>query len=326
MSTAFVLTTNLLAWNHKEASTRDAFQKARAAVDRLADCLAIEEAFAVLVANYASFEQAVAAANIGNMVDRGMLEADFHNRRREVERHLVNLLATGRMFTEHLTKRTAWTFGEGSAATAAVKAALDEQRDQLFGFRATERLRDAVLHRQLPITSWSSGGRWTGTEMADGSVSKRAPTARLEHSVTFVFSPRLLARDRKVPPEVISGLLDRTDEAGHVDWIPLVREYVEGLSMVLGSVRVLWGNAEATASAYLAELTGSYLAALPEGVTPPAAVFAVEQDDEGRWLSKVLLNRGYEALLADLRRKQGPMVNLHRRTLVEPPRSSARSR
>jgi len=312
-----VLTTNLLAWRHEHPSTAEAFKAARGAVDRLMACLAVEEAFAVLLANYVSFEKAVATANIENMVERGVSMTDLHNRRREVDRHLVNLLAAGEMFSEHVFRRATLEFGRKSSETDVLDCAFLEQRERLVGFWATECLRDAVLHNALPITSWTWGGQWVGLETPDGNFSKLSPTARLEHSVTFAFATDLLALDRKFDPALIDRLkAERADKKGHISWVLTIREYVEGLSMILGEVRKIWAEVERAASALLIEMADTYRTSLPEGRDQPLYVFVVETNDDGRWLRDVLLNADLEGQLAELRRQHKPMVNLHRRFLV----------
>lgn len=279
-------------------------------------CLAIEEAFAVLIANYVTFEKAVASANIKNMVESGASIADLNNRRREIDRHLVNLLAAGEMFSDHALRRAKAQFGRKSSEIEVLKGAFQEQRERLVGFWATECLRNAVLHNALPITSWTTGSRWVGLNTPDGNFSKLSPTARAEYSVTFTFATDLLARDNKVDAALIDRLkAERADEKGRVSWVVTIREYVEGLSMVLGEGRKLWTEVERTASALLAEMADTYRANLPEGIEQPLHVFAVETNDDGRWLREVLLNAHLEGQLAELRRQHKPMVNLHRRYL-----------
>lgn len=316
LQTTFVLTTNLLGWRHTEPSTQEAFQAARDATDRLMACLAVEEAFAVLIANYVSFEKAIAGANIENMVECGVSEAALHNRRREVDRHLVNLLAAGQMFTDHVCGRTRRHFGRTSLEADNLSAAFQEKRDRLLGFWATECLRDAVLHYDLPITSWTTGGRWVGLDETNGQSGKQNASAKLEHSVSFSFDPGMLGRNRKVDPVLIDRLAGRRDAKGNVSWVPVIREYVEGLSLVLTDVRSLWGALEEAASVLLSDMTNAYRSTLPAGAKQPLYVFIVEMDESRRWLRDVVLNRGLEIQLSELRSQHRPMVNLHRRSLV----------
>lgn len=311
-----MLTTNLLGWRHAKPCTREDFNEARIAVDRLLACLAVEEAFAVLIANYVSFEKSVAGANIENMVERGASTADLNSRRREVDRHLVNLLAAGQMFTDHACGRTKKEFGRKSNVVDILNAAVQQQRTHLAGFWATECLRDAVLHNALPITSWTTGGQWVGLQSSDGTLSKLNPTARLEHSVSFTFSPDLLARDRKIDPALIVRLRARADKKGNVSWVPVIREYVEGLSIILAEVRKLWADLEGAASARLREMIDAYRSAIPDKVEQPMYILVVEKDDEGGWLRDIVLNLGLEVQLSEFRRQHRPMINLHRRSLV----------
>jgi len=313
----YMLTTNLLAWRHTLASTEEAFQSARSAVDRLIACLAVEEAFAVLLANYVSFEKAVASANIENMVERSVTITELHSRRREVDRHLVNLLAAGEMFSDYVSGRAKKQFGSRSSEMAALGDAYQNQRERLVGFWATERLRNAVIHNALPITSWTTGSQWVGLENDERGYSKLSASARLEHSVTFTFAPDLLAMDRKVEPALIARLKDeRAEKNGDVSWVRIIREYVEGLSIILGKVREIWAEVEGAASAVLSEMAGRYRASLPEGRERPTYVYVVETNADGSWRRDVLLDSDVQSELFALRRQHRPMTNLHKRALV----------
>ncbi len=156
-----------------------------------------------------------------------------------------------------------------------------------------------------------------GFETDDGGFSKLSPTARLEHSVTFAFAPDLLARDRKVEPVLIARLKDeRADKKGHVSWARIIREYVEGLSIILMEVRKIWAEVEGAALAVLTEMADRYRASLPEGREQPTYVFIVETNEDGSWRRDVLLNGDLASVLIELRRQHKPMVNLHKRALV----------
>jgi len=220
------------------------------------------------------------------------------------------------MFTDHVCGRTKKEFGRKSSEIETLKDALQAEREHLAGFWATECLRDAVLHNALPITSWTTGSQWVEPQNPDGTFNKPNPIARLEYTVSFAFSHHLLAQDRKSDPALIDSLKARADKNGNVSWVPVIREYVEGLSIILVKVRDIWAELEDAASVMLSEMTETYRSSLPMGAKQPRYVFIVEKDDDGRWLRDVLLNRGLEVQLSDFRRQHGPMINLHRRSLV----------
>lgn len=315
MSSSYVLATNLLGWRHTVPSTAEDLSRARAANDRLLACLAIEEAFAILVANYASFEKAIAGANIENMIEREVSRSALEGRRRDIDRNLVNLLAAGEMFTEHVRHRMRKGYGRDSREVRSVEAAFSSERERLVGFWAAECLRDAVLHNSLPVTSWTTGGQWVDLEGPDGTRDKRHPDARLEHSVTFSFDPDLLALDRKVDRALISQLKARADKNGKVSWVPIIREYVEALSLVLKEVRVALEHSEHTATELLSQLINEFRSTLPEEAKQPQYVYLVQRDAEDRWVEEVVLNLGIEDRLIELRKLHRPIINLHRRAL-----------
>lgn len=312
MGTKFVLTSNLWGWTYSTPSTYEAYQQAQSANQHLLMCLAVEEAFAIMISNYISFEKAVIGASIENMAVRSPSRSVFDNRRREIDRHLVNLLATGEMFTEHVRRRIKKGYGRASPQVEIVDAALGSQRGRLAGFWATEYLRNAVLHNSLPVTSWTMSSRWVGLEGSDGVFDKRNPSARHEHSVTFAFDPDLLAEDRKISRDLITQLKARADKHGKVSWVPIIREYVEALSLVLKEVRTALEPSEQDATDLLRSLVDEFRVALPDGIDQPHYVLLVERNDDGDWLDEVTLNLGLEDQIQELRQQHGPMVNLHR--------------
>lgn len=317
MNSRFVLTTNLLGWTFAVPSTVEAFRLARAANAHLLVCLAVEEAFAVVAANYISFEKAVVGVNIESMVEHAASRSVFDGRKREIDRHLVNLLAAGEMFTEHVRRRITRGYGRGSNEAQLIEAALGNQRERLAGFHATEQLRNAVLHNSLPVTSWTMGGQWVDLDGPDGVSDKRNKSARQEFSVTFAFDPELLAEDRKFDRNVIAQLKSRADANGKVSWVPLMREYIEALSLILKEVREALKSDEVEASELLNALTIEFRSAVPEGARQPHYVSAAEQDEDGRWLDEVTLNLGLEDRILELRRKYRPLLNLHKSKLKD---------
>lgn len=299
-----------------QAITDDTFRRIHKARDYLLACLALEEAFAVLFGNYLAFERGIANANIGNMVERRGDALQLGARRREIDRHLVNVLAAGEMFTEHVWTQLRRLFGRRAVEVTTLTTAFEVQRARLLGFRATEHLRDAVLHRSLPIRSWSMGGEWVDLERTGGRLDKRHPKARLEYSVSFSFDPDLLAGDRSVAPDLVQELKVRAEKDGRVSWAPVIREYVEGLSYLLADVRTAVAPGERDAVELLDGLAAGYRALVAaEGGAEQPYVLAVERGQDGGWAQELLIDFDFSKLAEDLRKGQQPFVNLHRRSL-----------
>lgn len=316
MATEFVITTNLLGWGHSVPIGPKDFRDAKASEDHMMASVGVEEAYAILLGNYLSFERAIAAANIDNMVDHYVSTPTLHSRRREIERHIVNLLASGQMFTEHALKRVQKTLGRRSPQIQVVNDALEDQRRSFTGFWAVEKLRDAVLHNTLPVTSWTSGSRWIDFEISEGIRDKRNDRSRLEHSVIFEFNVDFLRLNRKTDRQMISKVSDRADKLGNVSWVPMIREYLEALSAFLSVVRAALEPSERQATEILARLRNEFRSSLPAERQEPSYVFAVERAPSGQWLNDVLLNGEFEKQLGDMRQQHRPMVNLHKRALV----------
>lgn len=302
----YAIATPWLGVSYTQPITAQDFNRAKAAVQRQLACLGIEEAYDVLLLNYVSFEKAMLGFALDDVVDRGRDRVELDEARREIDRHLVNLLAAGEMFTDHVAQYAIRSFGRRSGEVSKVEDFLAEQRLKLPGFRAAEYLRNAVLHLSLPITSWTLGGAW---------VDREKDEARLQHTASVMFDPAMLAQLREVPHAFIDELRQRGNKRGHVSWVPIVREYVEGLSKVVQSTRELFGPSEEEASAFLEGLVSNYRSAFPKS-DGPSSVYAVVLNKEGRWTEEISLVFDYAERVSRLRRGNRPLVNLHRREIV----------
>lgn len=282
------------------------FQQALAAKDLLMTYLAFEEAYDVMILNYVSFENAMLASVVENMVDRRRGRVELEDLRRDIDRHLVNILAAGEMYSDHVLRRARRGSGRRSGQAALVEAQFQNARDRFLGFRAIEQLRNAVLHYSLPITSWTQGGAW---------VDRDGPNARLQHTSSVAFEPKLLSDDRRFPQELIADLQGRANKDGLVSWLPMVREYVEGLSIAHQGVRDIVATTEDSSVRSIAALITA-LRLKFEQDEPPFIADVLERGGDGKWLSKVAILFDYEDRIEILRRKNRPLINLHLREIV----------
>jgi hypothetical protein len=277
------------------------------AKDCLMACIGLEEAYDVVILNYVSFETAMVATVVGNFVERGIDRPDREAARREIDRQLVNLLAAGEMYGEHARASIKGVFGRLSGQEGQLAAAFEDQQRRFLGFRAVEKLRNAVLHHALPVSSWTSGGRWIDRNGEQLAV--------LQHSYSVAFDPRMLARGRGADPSLARALESRAEKNGKVAWVPIIREYVEALSYLHDQVRQLLDNRERQAVELLEGAQGRVEAVAPNS-DMPCVVAAAEFDSSGSVVGEISLTFDYREQIAPLRAKNRPLVNLHKREIL----------
>lgn len=305
-SSTYAISTRWLGAKGELPIDAEVFAQLRGDRDCLVSCIGLEDAYDLLALNYISFETALVGAVVKSVVESRHTRADYEAQRREIDRHLVNLLAVGQMFVGHLDKAASQVFGRKSAERDSVRLAIQTQREKFLGYRATERLRDAVLHRTLPISAWTQGGSWVERDAPHGG--------RRQETFSVSFDPTMLADGRTGEATLIAELQLHA-EKGRVNWVPVIREYVEGLSAIHQEGRKVFAGREATAVTRLA----SYVAAYREQFgkrDSPISVIALERDAGGVSKQEMVLDFDYAERVEGLRSKNRPLVNLHKIRIV----------
>lgn len=129
---------------------KEAFDKITAARDCLMQLLVIEEKFDFVVENLAALERAVHdAAELCKLAP--ITTVEFQINKSDINRHVANLVALGRMFTEqslvHVDKLNALA----GVALFDLAAARTRQYDARLGYRLFEELRNFNLHRGAAV-------------------------------------------------------------------------------------------------------------------------------------------------------------------------------
>ncbi|MFW2341067.1 hypothetical protein [Brevundimonas sp.] len=299
--TDHVIATNWLGCDHVLPLSPKQYMEACRAKDLLMAGLALEETYDVFILNYESFETGTLAAVVTSIVDRQPDRHILEDRRRDLDRHLVNLLASGEMYADHadrlikMASRQKWLVNP-----QPINDARTTLERELPGFAAMRWLRNAILHQTLPISSWGFSSSWT-----DGKTGTRA---RRQHSYSAAFDIRMLGTDRHFPDVLRDVLRGRADSKGWIPWRPLVREYVEGTSKMNMAMRDALRAGEAAASALLAELVTRYRE--PFGGDKPINVVAVRRKENGDWLESTALDFDYPERANALRRKNHVLTKL----------------
>ncbi|HEY9627180.1 MAG TPA: hypothetical protein V6C84_07750 [Coleofasciculaceae cyanobacterium] len=131
--------------------TSEDFEHLKLARNCLFNALAIEDKFNLLLENYVEFEQEVLNRAAHNMVfefDDWSLSIDqIHT----VNRRVINLLTTCRLYEDQVIHNIHLIYGAGSAQAKAVKSQMSQEYDSTRpGYRVMAALRNYVQHRDLP--------------------------------------------------------------------------------------------------------------------------------------------------------------------------------
>lgn len=257
-SSGYVISARVFGTTPHPISRREYDDLAHRADDLMA-IIELEESYDVLIRNYLSLEKAHASTLVDFMVVRPRSRLDYERRRREADRQLVNLLASGEMYADHLSQilkrrqRAAKAASRPFPASAikSVEREADEQRAKFLGVRALEAMRHHVLHLSLPVKGWNQNSAWVPYDGQD--------VIRITYTVGL--RPALLGDVAKKDPSLVAKLEARADKNGRVAWLPLAREYVEGASYVHRTVRDALASLETDCLSAIDAAIGTYRAA-----------------------------------------------------------------
>jgi hypothetical protein len=186
--------------------------------------LSIEEKFNLLLENFEEFEtELLNGALHRSLFQSGEWSSSIGELHR-LNRRLVNLLATARLYVDQIPHSLSQLFGSGSQIGDEFRDLKSREYDAHLGYRVMEALRNYMQHRSLPI------------HVIAHQMSRRDhPTGSLsEHVVTAEIHPAEYREDGKFKGDVLTELGALGEK---VDLPPLVREYVASLARVHSELR-----------------------------------------------------------------------------------------
>ncbi|MHA4866181.1 hypothetical protein ACXZ1M_00590 [Duganella sp. PWIR1] len=196
--------------------SKESFDKITLARDCLMQLVVIEEKFDFVVENLATLEKAVHDAE-RLMKTLPIATVEFQLAKSDINRHVANLVALGRMFIDqslvHVDKLNTLV-GETLFDLAAARS---RQYDARLGYRVIYELRNYMLHKASavhlvefhPRKKYDSGGAMS-----------------IEHKVFVYTSAAELVEDKKFKPRVAAQLAEIGD---HHNLVDMARDYVAGL-------------------------------------------------------------------------------------------------
>jgi hypothetical protein len=275
-----------------EISVAD-YNRLKLAKQRIVQSLAIEDKFDLVIANYEDFEREILELALRQMVYTDLKWASMHRDRQALNRRLVNLLSAGRLYIDQVKHDVSYD----QSLIDQIKTKASQQYDLRIGYRVMEALRNYTQHRALPVdhlsmpSSWEPQGEW------------KHLTFRAVPGITL----QTLQEDKTVKPTVLADL----EPFGPVvPLTPLIRDYVEGLSVVHQEFRTC---TQADIAVSEASFDWAWQRCRSISDSDGKAVRIVEFNSRGNWSDE---DHIFEELISrrrDLSAKNQPLVNLARR-------------
>lgn len=219
------ITKTVLSCNNFIEVSRDEYETARAAKQKLAEALNIEEKINFVLENYVEYEQELLHSSLDYMMFSGRDWSSSIDEIHTINRRLINLLTTCRLYIDQ-TKHDINSIFEDASQLESLKREMSREYDSNFGYRVFEALRNYVQHRSFPIHRM-------------GHASKRIETESgifVKHTVAPRIDVTRLKEDEKFKRSVLNELQGLGD---YVDIKPLLRQYIESLARIHTFIRNL---------------------------------------------------------------------------------------
>jgi len=198
------------------------YKALEAARDVLSNALAIEEKYEIVIANYLDFEKELLDKAVGNMARGAGDYGDFFQLRLDLNKRLVNLLTSGRLYIDQLSQHVCQCAYDKVSTKEIVKKLFAAQHDAHMEYRFMDALRNYVQHRGIAVHTTRLGANKTEED-----------ELAIEYSVDAASLRDVLAEDSKFKKKVLAELPER------VDLKTTVRQYVESLNVVHLAARKL---------------------------------------------------------------------------------------
>ena len=200
------------------------FQAIREAKDGVVRAMAIEEKLDLLLDNFVEYEGDLLQLALRSAVFEEHDWSDFRATVQRVNRRLVNLLTTCRLYLDQ-TPHELGGFNDPMLAEAFVKQTNIEY-DNRLGYRAMEALRNYSQHRDLPVRGLTYKGAWVPEDTREWR----------KHNIETTIDVARLKGEPKFKQSVYHELEAEGDE---LDFKKLVRDYISGLGAVHRKLREL---------------------------------------------------------------------------------------
>ena len=194
----------------------------------LLEILFIEEKYDLFMGNYLEFETELLSIACKNMI---FLESDYFSMSdstNTISRRVVNLLTTGRMYTDQSVQHISKIYGKKSKNKSTVETEKRTQYDNSLAYRTMEALRNHVQHCGFPIQGLKFPCKWVDFD----DQEKKS----MHHILIPLINLDELREDESFKKAIL-GELKLIQKDNFIDIRKLLREYVIGISNIQGKIR-----------------------------------------------------------------------------------------
>ena len=224
----------VLKWSGSSKSqpltiAKEEFCRLREARGGLLTLVAVEEKLDLLVENYVEYELELLKIAQHASVFAQLVHSRLGTHRNAVNRRLVNLLSSSRLYVDQVKHEIRSLYGKASSEVSRVDKCFSARYDSSPEYRVMEALRNYVQHRSLPI-------HWLACRHA---LDEPVPGARQTVGILPYLDTEILATDKRFKRSVLKELRASCDEKGRANLTQLARRYVEDLAKVHDCIRSL---------------------------------------------------------------------------------------
>lgn len=202
------------------------FEEIKQSILNLREVLYIEEKYNLIVENYAEYEKELLALTTQAMVFSDLDWSGMQTLEHTINRRLVNLLTTCRLYMDHIPHNLNVIYGKGATLVAKLKSEKSKAYDTHLEYRIMEALRNYVQHRDLPITTLQLPSWWDGTPGTPGVFLKRGIKPFLQ--------PKRLQEGGSFKAQVLKEIEGLGDK---IDIRPMVRVYMDAICKIQKFIR-----------------------------------------------------------------------------------------
>lgn len=296
---AYKITIDELGFSDSIAIAEEEFLRIRKAKKAILRAIALEEKLDHVLENFADLERELLNMALEHSIFPGKIDDLLGGGAHLVNRRIVNLLTTTRLYLDQVMHDLSEIFGKDSEQYKAVKQSIRREYDSVLSYRVMEELRNHAQHRSLPTHVISFGATW----------DKSPDLTGLRFYVVPSIEVLVLQEDPKFKKAVLKELTEAADEKGCVNLLPSVRQYVEALGRIHHGVREVTAPQLSQADKLIAE----YCAKGKDRFGSVVGLFALDSDAQGRYAGMVHLTERFTERRKGLEKKNRPLGLMSRR-------------
>lgn len=213
----FGLTTLVLGNTDFVPISEQEFCEIKVALDCLGQCLFVEEKYDFIVQNYAELTKAYERSK--ELCISARPESEYRYDKSELNRHVVNLLTTTRMYIDQAKRYGKKINRLTGHCVLDFEAKFKVQYDEKLGYRVMEQLRNFVQHRGDAVhnVTYEAYKHYVDEQM------------QIKQRVEAYVNPDQLAKDKKFNSEVLCELKSLPKGGNLQDF---TNEFLHGLAVV----------------------------------------------------------------------------------------------